>query len=111
MTSECGKYQWTPEPYQQIDKESDKVFIMGTGDPAPASDKVIVNLCLREEAQEGHTVGGANQNLLSLVPVVQSCYTGNFEKDTFIVYDSKNTKITVSCATILKGYYDPAIKL
>ena len=84
---------------------------MGTGDRAPAEDEVLVDIPLRQEAREGHTVGDLNHNLLSLVPMVQQGYIGIFDKDAFNVYDATNTKITVSRSAVLKGWYDPAIKL
>ena len=59
LTSECGRYRWTPKPYQPTNKKSDKMFIMGTGDCAPAADEIIVDLPLRKETRESHTVGGA----------------------------------------------------
>ena len=82
---------------------------MARGDVAPAEDVVHLNLPIRDEVRAGHTVNGVKHNLLSVIKMVRAGYVPIFEEDVVNFYNARNTKITVSRAAVLRGYYDPAI--
>ena len=58
---------------------------------------------LRPPANEIHMVTGFKDNLLSTSKFVDAGYAWIFDQDEVCVYDMNNTKITTSCAAIMKG--------
>ena len=78
---------------------------MALGHTAPGGDVVDLPLPLREEAREGHTVKGIQNNLYSINRLVKEGYIPIFTDDGFKVYDASNTKIRVSRDAVLRGYY------
>ena len=84
---------------------------MARGDVAPAEDIVRLDLNVRDKAKEGHTVNGVKQNLLSTSKLVREDYIQIFERDKVSVYDARNTKVTVSRAAVLRGYYHEGTNL
>ena len=105
--SECGGYRWTGRPCQLTGRKSSKVFVMALGHTAPGGDVVDLPLPLREEAREGRTVKGIQNNLYSINRLVKQGYIPTFTGDGFKVYDATNTKIRVSRDAVLNGYYCP----
>ena len=73
---------------------------------APGTDVVDLNLSLRKEAREGHTVEGLRNNLYSISKLVQANYIPIFLEDSFQIYDATNTTITVSRDAVCRGYFD-----
>ena len=77
---------------------------MALGHQAHGQDKVDLNLSLRKEVREAHTLNEVTNNLYSIPKLVQAGYVPIFEKDEMGVYDKRNTKITVSRVAVLNGY-------
>ena len=78
---------------------------MALGHQAHGQDKVELILALRKEVREAHTLDDVTNNLYSVPELVQAGYIPIFERDEMVVYDARNTKIKVSRATVLSGYY------
>ena len=109
--SECGEFKWKGLPFEKIGEQSNKFFAMALGHVAPGAEVVDVALPLRKEAREGHTIEGLKNNLFSINKLVQADYIPIFNKDTFDIYDAKNTVVTVSRRAVCRGYYDKRAQL
>ena len=66
---------------------------------------------LQNEAREGHTIKGLQNNLYSINKLVQADYIPIFNKDTFDIYDAKNTIVIVSRRAVCRGYHDKRAQL
>ena len=109
--SECGHYKWAGEPFKYTGKESNKCFSMALGHQAHGQDEVDLSIPLRKEAREAHTLNDVTNNLYSIPKLVQAGYVPIFEKDEMGIYDKRNTKITVSRAAVLNGWYHEGTQL
>ena len=87
------------------------LFSMALGHVAPGTDVVDLDLPLRKEAREGHTVEGLRNNLYSISKLVQANYIPIFLEDSFQIYDATNTTITVLRDAVCRGYFDPKANL
>jgi hypothetical protein len=106
-TSECGDYSWKGAPFTATGEDSNKLFSMALGHRAPGEEVVDLHLPLRRKSRRGHTVRGITNSLQSLNSAVLDGYIPIFDGQHVHFYDSRNTKITVSRAAVLKGYYVP----
>ena len=85
---------------------------MARGDTAPGEDIVHLGaLPLQTELATGHTVKGLINNLGSMCTMTRNGYIPIFEVDKMSIYDARNTKITVSRAVVLEGWYVPHKRL
>ena len=84
---------------------------MALGHQANGEDKVELNLPLRKEAREAHTLQDVTNNLYSTPRLVQAGYIPIFEKDKLAIYDLRNTKITVSRAAVLSGWWHEGTRM
>ena len=84
---------------------------MALGHQAQGQDEVDLNIPLRKEAREAHTLEDVTNNLYSIPKLVQAGYIPIFEQDEMGTYDARNTKITVSRAAVLSGWYHEGTQL
>ena len=66
---------------------------------------------LRAEASRAHTVPGLQNSLLSMSQLVADGYIPIFDGEKIGIYDYFNTKITVSQAAVMEGWYVPSERL
>ena len=76
---ECGEFRWKGPPFKTTGRKSTKVFQMALGNVARARDVVQLDLPLRDEATEAHTVQGLKHNLLSISRLTDSGYEAEFD--------------------------------
>ena len=84
---------------------------MALGHQASGEDEVELNLPLRREAREAHTLQGVTNNLYSIPRLIQAGYVGIFDKDELAIYDARNTKIKVSRAAVLNGWWHEGTRM
>ena len=87
------------------------VFSMALGHQAHGQDKIELNLPLCKEAKEVNTLDDVTNNLYSVPKLVQAGHILIFERNKMAVYNARNTKITVSRAAVLSGYYHEGTQL
>ena len=111
QVSECGEYAWD-DPLTKTGEKSDKIFAMALVYTAEAGDIMECNaLPLRSKATRAHTIPGLQINLGCVSQLVSQGYIPIFDGQRVGIYDSYNTKITVSRAAVLEGWYVPKEKL
>ena len=81
------------------------MFSMALGHQANREDEVELDLLLRKEAREAHDLEAVTNNLYSIPRLVQAGCVPIFEKDELAIYNSRNTKIKVLRAAVLRGYW------
>ena len=106
-SSECGRFKWIDPTFTTTGTKSSKVFQMALGHVANAADVVHLNLPLREEATEAHTVPGLRHNLLSMNKLAKAGYEAKFSGDNVQFYDARGTQREVTRQAVLEGWYVP----
>ena len=105
--SECGNFKWKGPPFKTTGQKSTKVFQMALGNVARACDVVHLDLPLRKEATEAHTVQGLKHNLLSANRLTKSGYTMECNGDKVSFFNAHgNHRVTLRTA-VLHGWYVP----
>ena len=84
---------------------------MVLGLQAHRQDKVELNLPPQKEAREVHTLNDVTNNLYSVPKLVQAAYIPISQRDKLAIYNARNTKIKMSRAAVLSGYYHEGIQL
>jgi hypothetical protein len=86
-------------------RQSTKAFHMPNGTVEAATNMDELHQDVRHPAKDIHINPGIERNLLlSMVKFAGANYIAIFDKDELNIYDANNTKITVSCSTILCGW-------
>ena len=80
---------------------------MALGNVARACDIVHLDLPLREEATEAHTVQGLKHNLLSVNVLTKSGYTMKFNGDRVSFFDAHGDCRVTPHTAVLHGWYVP----
>ena len=107
IISECGRYSLSPDPFIPTGRMSDKVLQYAGGNIAKAGEIKEMPLNIRKEAREVHMVPGIQNNLFSTNALAKAGYIQIFDNEQVNVYDSRNTKITVSRGAVLRGWHLP----
>ena len=111
ITSECGRYSLTPDPFIPTGRMSTNVLQYTGGNIAAAEEIKEMPLNIRKEAREIHMVPGIQNNLISTNKLAQAGYIQIFDDEQVNVYDAKETKITVSRGAVLQGWRLPDERL
>jgi hypothetical protein len=86
-------------------RQSTKAFHMpnGTVEAATDVDKLHRNVC--HPMKDIHIVPGIERDLLlSMAKFANANYIVILDKDKLNIYNANNTKVTVSCSAILRGW-------
>ena len=74
---------------------------------AERGEVVDLHLPLQRKGRQRHTVPGITNSFLSMGELVKQGYIHILDKDKINIYDSHNTKITVSRGAVLRGWCVP----
>jgi hypothetical protein len=86
-------------------RQSNKTFHMPSGTIKEATDVDKLHHNIRQPAKDIHIVLGIEcDSLLSIPQFTNASYIAIFDKDKINIYKANNTKVTVSCSTILCGW-------
>ena len=102
IQSTCGKYVLLNDPFISTGRKSNKIFSMALRNVAETK-----NANQRSPADEINIVPGIKHNILSMNQLAASKYIANFDEDKVNVYDTTNTKVTVSRGAVLRGWRLP----
>ena len=80
---------------------------MALGNVARARDVVHLDLLLRKEATEAHTVQGLKHNLISVNRLTKSGYTAEFNGDRVSFFDAHGDCRVPPRTAVLHGWYVP----
>ncbi len=86
-------------------RQSTKAFHMPNGTVEAAMDVDELHHDVHHPVKDIHIVQGIKRDsLLSMAKFADANYIAIFDKDELNIYDAKNTKVTVSCSAILRGW-------
>ena len=80
---------------------------MALGNITRAQDVVQLDLPLRDEATEAHTVQGLQHNLLSISRLTDSGYEAEFNRDRVSFFDAHGDRRVTPRTAVLHGWYVP----
>ena len=93
-------------------KQSTKVFQLPDGTRTPASNIHLLHHNVRQPAKDVHIVPTiSNNSLLSTAKFATAGYITVFDGEEVNIYDSFNTKVIVTRAAILRGWFDKEANL
>jgi hypothetical protein len=100
------------DPSRRTGEQSNKRFILPSGDVIQATEIAEYPFNVRAPANEIHITPGISQHsLLSTGKYADANYITVFDKDTVNIYDANDTIITVTKDAILRGWRDTDNKL
>ena len=95
------------DPCRRTGMQSNKVFILPSGQAVTASEVAEYPFKVRHPASEVHITPGVTSNsLMSTNQFAQAGYITVFDKEEVNIYDANDVKITVTRGAILRGWRD-----
>ena len=93
------------DPCRRTGRQSNKVFILPSGQAVTASEVAEYPFQVRHPASEVHITPGVTSNsLMSTNQFAQAGYITVFDKEEVNIYDANDVKITVTRGAILRGW-------
>ena len=93
------------DPCRRTGMQSNKVFILPSGQAVTASEVAEYPFKVRHPASEVHITPGVTSNsLMSTNQFAQAGYITVFDKEEVNIYDANDVKITVTRGAILRGW-------